>query len=87
MAHTLVRNIDLMGETSLQILECELEFQQVSGKNFISVYTFSFLIYLYTYTVPMYNFVSCEVRKKLLHIYYNLPMASVIGTSKLNLHT
>lgn len=32
MAHTLVRNIDLMGETSLQISESELEFQQVSEK-------------------------------------------------------
>ena len=48
MAHTLVHDIDHMASvTNLQISECEKEFQQVSGKNFISDYTFSFLIYLY----------------------------------------
>ena len=50
MAHTSVHDIDHMASvTNLQISECEKEYQQVSGKNFISVYTFSFLIYILMY--------------------------------------
>ena len=69
MAHTSVHDIDHMASvTNLQISECEKEYQQVSGKNFISVYTFFFSdILMYIYMVSTYVKL-CKLEKKLVHI-------------------
>ena len=90
MAHTLVRDIDHMASvTNLQISECEREFQQVSGKNFISVYTFSFLIYLCIYKYTVSTFVKlCKLEKKLVHIItFRDRYFLIFDTIKLNLHS